>query len=295
MEIKKIGIAGAGTMGYSMADIFAGYGYDVTLWNHRAVTLEKAKAHISAKSRQLITYTTELKDIADCDLIVENVTEDLTIKDQFYKQLSQVVDDHTIIATNTSGLSINRLAENVKNPERFLGMHWFNPPTMILLIEIIKNDQTRDEVAGAVREVALSIDKKPVIVNKDVLGFAANRIQLAVVREALSLVESGVVSQEGIDDVMKYGLGFRWACIGPLETLDFGGLDTFYHVADYLIPDLEDSHQIPKLLAEHYEKGDLGVKTQKGFYDYSNGKDVEATKARDEKLSKLFNALYGKK
>lgn len=294
MNIKSIGIAGAGTMGYSMADIFAHYGYKVTLWNHRAPTLEKAKTHISEQSRDKISYTTSLEDIANVDLIVENVTEDEEIKDQFYEDLSAIVDDHTIIATNTSGLSINGLSEHVKHRERFLGMHWFNPPTMILLIEIIKNDATTDEVAQAVYDVAVHIDKKPVIVNKDVLGFAANRLQLAVVREALSLVEAGVVSKEGIDDVMKYGLGFRWACIGPLETLDFGGLDTFYHVADYLIPDLEDSHRIPKSLKQHYEKGEYGVKTKQGFYDYHDGKDVEATKERDEKLQKLFTALYQK-
>ncbi|HCJ90856.1 MAG: 3-hydroxyacyl-CoA dehydrogenase family protein [Acidaminococcaceae bacterium] len=292
MSIQKIGIAGAGTMGYSMADIFAAKGFDVTLWNHRASTLEKAKTHISAASRDKIHYTTQLEDIADSDLIVESVTEDLQIKTDFYDKLSRVVENHTIVATNTSGLSINALAAHVKHPDRFLGMHWFNPPTLILLIEIIKNDHTRQDVAETVRDLSLRIGKKPVIVNKDVFGFAANRLQLAVLREALSMVEQGVVSPEGIDDVMKYGLGFRWACIGPLETVDFGGIDTFYHIAEYLMPDLEDSHAVPALLKEHYDKGELGVKAGKGFYEYSGGKDTAATKARDEKLKKLFDALY---
>ena len=279
-------------MGYSMADIFAAKGFDVTLWNHRASTLEKAKTHISAASRDKIHYTTQLEDIADSDLIVESVTEDLQIKTDFYDKLSRVVENHTIVATNTSGLSINALAAHVKHPDRFLGMHWFNPPTLILLIEIIKNDHTRQDVAETVRDLSLRIGKKPVIVNKDVFGFAANRLQLAVLREALSMVEQGVVSPEGIDDVMKYGLGFRWACIGPLETVDFGGIDTFYHIAEYLMPDLEDSHAVPALLKEHYDKGELGVKAGKGFYEYSGGKDTAATKARDEKLKKLFDALY---
>ena len=292
MSIQKIGIAGAGTMGYSMADIFAAKGFDVTLWNHRASTLEKAKTHISAASRDKIHYTTQLEDIADSDLIVESVTEDLQIKTDFYDKLSRVVENHTIVATNTSGLSINALAAHVKHPDRFLGMHWFNPPTLILLIEIIKNDHTRQDVAETVRDLSLRIGKKPVIVNKDVFGFAANRLQLAVLREALSMVEQGVVSPESIDDVMKYGLGFRWACIGPLETVDFGGIDTFYHIAEYLMPDLEDSHAVPALLKEHYDKGELGVKAGKGFYEYSGGKDTAATKARDEKLKKLFDALY---
>ena len=279
-------------MGYSMADIFAKYGYDVVLYNHRQETLDKAKTKISEDSREKIAYTVDMQAFGDCDLIIENIIEDFDKKFAFYQELDQYVKDETIIATNTSGLSINKLSEAVSHSERFIGFHWFNPPTLILLTEIIKNDHTRDDVAKAIYDLALSIDKKPVLVNKDVLGFAANRLQLAVVREALSLVDAGVVSKEGIDDVMKYGLGFRWACLGPLETLDFGGLDTFYHVSSYLMPDLEDSHEIPKELAEHYERGELGVKTKKGFYDYANGKDVEATKARDTKLQKLFDALY---
>lgn len=291
-KVQTIGIAGAGTMGYSMADIFASHGFEVILWNHRQKTLDRAKSMISGSSQDKIMYTTTLSDIRDTDLIVENLAENLNIKTSFYDELSAMVDDRTIIATNTSGLSINALSEHVKHRERFLGMHWFNPPTLILLVELIRNDETSDEAVRVVKDVALQIGKKPVLVNKDVYGFAANRLQLALYREALSLVEHGVVSEEGIDDVVKYGLGFRWACLGPFETLDFGGLDIFYHISEYLVPDLEDSHEVSPILREHFQKGEFGVKTGKGFYDYSNGKDKEATAQRDEKLQKVFNALY---
>ncbi|MGI6117693.1 MAG: 3-hydroxyacyl-CoA dehydrogenase family protein [Bilifractor sp.] len=293
MTVRKIGIAGAGTMGYSMADIFAANDYEVVLWNHREPKLERARQMISESSRDRILYTTSMEKLSSCDLIVENVAENLKIKTDFYDRLSEIVSDETVIATNTSGLSINTLSEHVKHRERFLGMHWFNPPTLILLIEIIKNDETSDEAAQCVRDVALHIGKKPVIVNRDVYGFAANRLQMAVIREALSLVRDGVVSREGIDDVMKYGLGFRWACIGPLETMDFGGLDIFYHISEYLCPDLEDSHDVPELLREHFNKGEFGVKSGRGFYDYSGGKDAAATRERDEKLRKVYQALYG--
>ena len=106
------------------------------------------------------------------------------------------------------------------------------------------------------------------------------------------MVKDGVISVEGIDSVMKYGLGFRWACLGPLETIDFGGIDTFYHISEYLVPDLDDSHEIPALIREHFDAGEYGVKTGKGFYDYSNGKDAEATKERDRKLKAVHDALY---
>lgn len=310
-EIKKIVIAGAGTMGYSMAQIFASKGYDVTLYNHKNATLKKAEEHIKDNVQTLVstkemteeqaqtllnhlTYTISEECFSHCDYIVENIVENLDIKLSFYQKVTPAIPESTIICTNTSGLSINKLATAVSHPERFIGMHWFNPPHLVPLIEIIKGDHTKDEVAKTVYDISKKIGKKPVIVNKDVPGFAANRIQLAVLREALYMVENGIVSPEGADDVMKYGLGFRYACLGPLETVDFGGIDTFEHISDYLMPDLCDSKKIPKLLDQHYQNKEYGVKTKKGFYDYSNGKDIEATKQRDQKMIQLYNALYKK-
>ena len=292
MEIKKITIAGAGTMGYSMAEIFARNGYDVILWNHKAPTLERAKTKIAPDMVDKITYTTDPSAFTCRDLMVETIVENLDTKLDFYRTYSPLAGDDAIIATNTSGLSINALSKAVVKPERFLGMHWFNPPTLIPLIEIIKNDHTRDTVAKTIYDLALAIHKKPAIVEKDAPGFAANRLQLAVIREALSMVQKGIISKEGIDAVMKYGLGFRWACLGPLETVDFGGLDVFAHISDYLMPDLEDSHEVPPLLAEKVKEGHLGVKTGEGFYKYDGDKAEKATKERDRKLQAVYDALY---
>lgn len=291
----KIGIAGCGTMGSSMAQIFSAHGHETILYNHRAETLEKARNLIDASWRDAIIYTADLSAIADADLIVENIAENIDIKKAFYRTLSEVVSDTTIIATNTSGLSINALSEAVKKPERFLGMHWFNPPHLVPLIEIIKNDNTLQSVADKIYEVALSIGKKPVLVNKDIPGFVANRLQLAIAREALALVNDGVVSAEGVDDVMKYSLGFRWACLGPLETMDFGGLDIFYHIAEYLMPDLCDSHEVPSLLEECFKSEAYGIKSGKGFYDYPGETGSAKKKERDENFLKIYNALYGGK
>lgn len=309
MEIKKIVVAGAGTMGASMAQIFARYGYEVTLYNHRQKTLDKATGKISDNVKTLVetkaltdaeaeslraalSYTVDLNCFQDCDLVVENLTEVLAVKEAFYTQISELVRPDTIVATNTSGLSINKLGASVKDPSRFLGMHWFNPPHLVPLIEIIKGDTTTDEAAQTIYDLSLSVGKKPVIVQKDVPGFAGNRLQFAVLREALDMVEKGIISPEGIDDVMKYGLGFRYACLGPLEVADFGGLDTFYHISEYLMKDLCDSKEPPALLKEHFENQEFGVKNEKGFYDYSDGKAAEATRKRDEAFLKLFHALY---
>lgn len=312
MEIKKIVIAGAGTMGYSMAQIFAQFHYQVVVYDLNNQALETAQRHIKEnvdiliKEKEItkqqgqtlisyLSYTTNKDCFKDCDLVVESIIENVDIKKDFYQEISQIVSPNCILATNTSGISINELASVVNKPQRFIGMHWFNPSHLILLIEIIKGDQTSDEVAQAIYQLSLNIHKKPVIVQKDVLGFAANRLQFAVLREALDLVEKGVISKEGIDDVMKYGLGFRYACLGPLEVADLGGLDTFYHISSYLMQDLCDSHNVPAILKQHFDNNEYGVKSQKGFYDYQNGKDLEAIANRDDKLLKLYNALYQNK
>lgn len=309
MDKLKIVIAGAGTMGYSMAQIFAKYQYDVTIYDLKTAALDQAKKHIQDNVSLLIkdneyteqtaqilfdhlSYTTDKACFQNCDLVIENIVENLSVKQVFYNEISKIVKDTCILATNTSGISINALAKAVHKPERFIGMHWFNPPHLILLIEIIKGDQTHDDVANMIYQLSLDINKKPVIVQKDIQGFVANRIQFAVLREALYLVEQGIISKEGIDDVMKYGLGFRYACLGPLEVADFGGLDTFYHISEYLMADLCDSHDISPLLKELYMNGCYGVKNGQGFYAYQQGKDIEATHKRDEQFMKLFQALY---
>ena len=289
--MKRIGIAGAGTMGTSMARIFAEKGYEVTMYNHRMETLMRARENEAPETAEKIRYTDDISRLFHQDIVIESLAEDMEIKKEYYRTLSEGADPEMIIATNTSGLSINELATAVKGPERFLGMHWFNPANLVPLVEIIRNDKTTEETAKAVYDLALAIGKKPAIVQKDVPGFAANRLQYAVVREALDLVNKGVISAEDIDSVMKYGLGFRWACIGPVETLDFGGLDVFYHISQYLIPDLCDSHEVPELLKKHFEAGEYGVKNGKGFYDYPPEVRAEKIRERDEKLKKLGEAL----
>lgn len=309
MRIKDIVVAGAGTMGYSIAQIFAGFNYKVTIYDLKEEALEKARTRIKENIRILteakelsesqnriihnnLSYTTNLACFKNCDLVIESIIEDSKIKKDFYRQISKLVKERTIIATNTSGISINNLAEAVNKPERFIGMHWFNPPHLIPLIEIIKGDQTNEEIAQMIKELSLNIAKKPVIVQKDVLGFVANRIQFAVLREALYLVDQGVIAKEDVDDVMKYGLGLRYACLGPLEIADLGGLDTFYHISKYLMADLCNDGGVPKLLNDCYRQEQFGIKSKKGFYDYSAGKDLLAITMRDDKLLKIFKALY---
>lgn len=308
MNINQIVVAGAGTMGYSMAQIFARYGYQTTVYDIAQEPLDAVREHIAQLSDNLvandsltseeraqllarISYTTNTDCFASCDMVVESIVENLEVKRGFYRQISPIVRPDAIVATNTSGLSINKNAEAVANPERFIGMHWFNPSNIIPLIEIIRGDATTDATAQTAREVALSCHKKPVTVNKDVPGFAANRIQFAVLREALHMVEEGIIDKQGVDDVMRYGLGLRYACLGPLAIADFGGLDTFYHIASYLNRDLCSDAEPSQLLKELYESGSYGVKSGKGFYSYEGDQALEATQQRDAAYLSVARAL----
>ena len=307
---KKIIIAGAGLMGTSMAQIFAQNGYEVTIYDIVEPVIEKSKNLIRINQEEQVKegdvtkeesialqkrlhHTTDKDSFKDCDLVVECIVEIMEVKHLFWGEISKLVPEDAVLASNTSGLSITRIAEAIYKPERFAGMHWFNPAHLIPLIEVIKGDCSAVETVDYLYDLALKLGKEPIRVNKDVPGFIGNRIQLAILRECLYLVENGVGTYEDIDRCMKYALGFRYACLGPFEVCDMGGLDTFYHIAEYLYPDLSDEKAPQKTLKDLYEAGEYGVKTKKGFYDYSNGKDEEAIRKRDDlyiKVSKLLKS-----
>ena len=307
-DVKRIVIAGAGTMGSSMGETFAKYGYDVTLYDIFPSALEKAgnlirlnqetevAEHVvtpeeSAALLERIRYSEDKACFEGADLVVEAILEKLDVKHAFWAEISALVPEDAIMASNTSGLSITAIAEVVKRPERFGGMHWINPPHLIPLIEVIQGKKTDDETAAAIRDMALAVEKKPVIV-QDAPGFALNRIQLAVLRECLHIVEQGIATPEAVDDVMKYGLGMRYACLGPFEVCDLGGLDIFYNIASYLFEDLADEKAPFGMLADRFEKGQYGVKTAAGFYDYAGGKDAEKIKYRDRMFTKISKCLF---
>ena len=289
--MKRIGICGTGTMGATMAQIFAEQGYETLLWGRTESSLERGRHILTIGESQYLKLTTQLEDLSDCDIIIESIAEHLETKQDFFEKLSHIVRPDTILATNTSGLSMNKICERVQGRDRFLGMHWFNPSNMIPLIEIICNDETNPKCAQDVYELAKAIGKRPVICRKDVPGFIANRIQFAILRECMSIVENDVASVEDVDAVMKYGLGFRYAAYGPFEVADFGGLDTFYHISEYLNADLCDSKKPMKLIEDLYEAGHYGVKTGQGFYDYSGDQASEAVRIRNQKYADVKKCM----
>jgi len=308
---NKVVVAGAGTMGASLAQVYARAGWDTVLYNRSASGLERAKNLIrlnqetfvkeeiltAQESEDLlarIKMTTEKADFADAALVVENIVEDLDAKQAFWGEISQLAPEDALLATNTSGLHITDIAKACKHPERFMGQHWLNPPHLLPLCEIIAGEKTSPENVQKMRTLVESLDKQPVVV-ADINGFIINRIQFALLREALHIVDIGAATFEDVDTVLKAGMGLRYAALGPFGVADFGGLDTFDHINSYLNAELDDSKVGNKRLHEMVEAGKLGVKSGQGFYDYSGDQADAAIRERDRLYIELAKVLYFKK
>lgn len=309
MAKDRIVIAGAGVMGASMAQIYAEYGYGVTIYDKFPEGLKKGKELIAINQEtavaegkltadqskaliERIKFAPSMDCFKEADYSVECIFERMDIKHEFWAEASALAPKEAILTSNTSGLSLTEMAKVVVHPERFCGMHWVNPPHIVPLVEVIKAEKTSDATVDAVYANAVAVGKKPIKV-KDAPGFALNRLQFAILREAMYIVENGIASAEDVDNAFKYGLGMRYAAIGPFETADLGGLDTFYNIASYLFADLSDRKDVNPMLADLFNAGAYGVKSQKGYYDYSNGKDKEAIQHRDEMFLKLKECLWG--
>ena len=234
-------------------------------------------------------YTThDLAELAQVDLISESIAENLEVKQDIFRKLDEICDAKTLFTTNTSGLSISQIATAVSHPERFAGMHYFNPPQIVPAMEIIKGEATSDATCEVLMDLAKQMQKQPILVQKDVPGFVASRLQFAVVREALHLVEEEIASPADIDAVMKHGLGLRWALLGPLEIADLGGLDIFNTVGSYVAKSMSNATDSPKVLQDLVAAGKLGAKSGSGFYDYPPGKASALIAERDEKLQEIL-------
>ena len=305
--LSHVVIAGAGTMGASLAQIFAQAGIQVTLWNRSQAGLDRAAALIRSNQSALVAAgrlsaddsnalmerivpTTEDACFPTASFLLESIAEDLTLKQDFFRRISTLVPVDCILTTNTSGLSISAIGSAVAEPVRFCGMHWINPPHLVPLVEVIQGTDTGDGTMDFVYALAQRLRKKPIRA-KDLPGFIMNRLQLALLREALALVDSGAATAEDVDAAVKYGLGLRYACVGPFETMDLGGWDIFCRIASYLLADLDDRKDTPPLLQTLTEQGACGVKSGHGFYDYSGEKAAAALENRDQKFIRVLDAL----
>lgn len=284
MESKgRIGIVGAGLMGSGIAQVAAHAGYEVVLRDTTAAALERALGAISASqqrfvaknittaddvaaARERISTTTDLADFAGVELVVEAVFEQLDVKRQVFAELDSIVDAGTVLATNTTALPITQVASAVTNPERVVGTHFFSPVPMMKLCELVRGFHTSDETLTRARNFAESLGKTCIVVERDVAGFVTSRLLVALLNEAVALVESGVASASDVDVACQLGFGHT---MGPLATLDLTGLDVILHAAENIYAATRDEKFAPpEMLARMVAAGRLGRKTGAGFYDY---------------------------
>lgn len=282
--MKNIGVVGAGTMGAGIAQVAAEAGYNVKIFDvfpgasekalgklqkawQKSVDKEKITPEEMKKRIGLVQVANNIGDFQDCGLVVEAVAESVDVKKSVFSQLDEVCDAKTILASNTSTLSITQIGSFTKRPDKVVGMHFFNPVPVMKLIEIIKSLSASDETIEAVKDVAAKLGKVGVVVN-DTPGFIVNRLLVPLCNEAIKMLEAGVASPKDIDTAMK--LGANWP-MGPFELSDMVGLDVHMGATAGLASELNDSHYAAARLAKQmYRANQLGMKTGKGFYDYKS-------------------------
>ncbi|MGM0559916.1 MAG: 3-hydroxybutyryl-CoA dehydrogenase [Pseudomonadota bacterium] len=286
--ISKVGVIGAGQMGSGIAQVCAQAGYDVLLQDLGSEQLDKAlvgiekhldrqvkKDKISAKDKEAalkqISRATEITELADCDLVIEAATENEDVKRSIFHELCEHLKENAIICTNTSSISVTRLASTTDRPGRFMGMHFMNPVPVMQLVELIRGIATDEDTFATIRQLTEQLGKTPVAA-EDFPAFIVNRILLPMINEAVYTLYEGVGSVEAIDTAMKLGANHP---MGPLELADFIGLDTCLAVMHVLYDGLADSKYRPcPLLVKYVEAGWVGRKAGRGFYDYSGDTPV---------------------
>jgi 3-hydroxybutyryl-CoA dehydrogenase len=275
MSSERIAVIGAGLMGHGLAQVFAVAGHPVALYDPQPESLESAKSRIAANlsalggdltaTERVSLHSTLGEAVAEADFVFEAAPEKLEIKQAIFAALEEVAPSGAILATNTSVMPVGQIAAAVTSADRVLGTHWWNPPYLVPLVEVVHAERTRDEVV--LRTIALlrSVGKEPVHIKRDVPGFVGNRLQHALWREAFALVANGVCDAETVDRVVKASFGPRLAVMGPIETADYVGLDLTLDIHEQIIHDLDRTPGPSPYLRELVGRGDLGMKTGRGF------------------------------
>jgi 3-hydroxybutyryl-CoA dehydrogenase len=306
-DIKKVAIIGGGHMGSGIAMVFARAKYPVALYSRTAETLQEAKEGIKndlvflaerglgesediQKILARIEYTQDMAGAVNkVDFVVECVAENMELKQNIFKQLDEMCKPDVILATNTSAMRPTEIASKSVHQERILATHWWNPPFLIPLVEVVPTTKTASWVVEVVMDLHRAIGKHPVCAKKEAPGFIANRLQHALWREAISIVEHGIADAETVNESLKYGPGLRWPIVAPLENSDMVGLDLTLSIHDYLLKYLEDSHEPSPLLKEKVAKGELGFKT--GGVGFQKWTPAEQKALRDNMLDYLVEAV----
>jgi len=301
--VRRAAVIGTGTMGPGMGAVLARAGIETALYDVSAEALERARAATELASGVLerldaakedgggLRFETDLGAALDgADLVLEAVPEKHELKHEIFPKLEDAVAPETILASNTSGIPITKIATVCRHPERVVGLHWSNPPHLIPMIEVIPGEQTSQATVDAASALVRRVGYHPVV-EKEVAGFVENRILYAILRECLDLVDRGIIDPEGLDLNVRWGIGYKLAVIGPMELLDMAGLDIYKAVGSYLNQDLSTSSEVSLTILDRIEQGRLGMKTGGGLYDYTPERIEELRASRAAKLVAVRKAL----
>jgi 3-hydroxyacyl-CoA dehydrogenase len=304
-QVKRAAVIGTGTMGPGMGAVLARAGIETALYDVSEEALERAKEGAALADAVLdrletprvdggrLAFEDDLAAALDgAEFVLEAVPEKLELKHDVFRQFEQHVDGAAILASNTSGIPITKIAEVCEHPQRVVGMHWSNPPHLIPMIEVIPGERTEEAVVERASELVRSFGYYPVV-EKEVPGFVENRILYAILRECLDLVERGIIDSKGMDLCVRWGIGYKLAVIGPMELLDMAGLDIYESVGSYLNQDLSTTSDVSSLITERTRSGRLGMKTGGGIYDYTPEQVDELRTRRAAKLVAVRKALEG--
>ncbi len=279
MAKARIAVIGAGLMGHGIAQVFALAGHEVTIYNSVAANLDSAKARILTNLKDLgddqkaverVTPVTDLSQaVRNADYVVEAVLEDLPLKQKLFGEIEKHVRPDTILASNTSVIPITGIMQGLQKRERALGTHWWNPPYLVPLVEVIETQWTAPQAIDFTMKLHAAAGKKPAHVKKDVPGFIGNRLQHALWREAIALVEQGICDAETVDNVIKAAFGRRLAVLGPLENADMVGTDLTLAIHKMVLPDIDSRPHPSPYLEKLVKDGKLGFKSGEGFRKWS--------------------------
>ena len=303
--IDEIAVVGAGLMGHGIALEFAVAGHQVRLNDVSDERLQEALGSIDASlellartglvterdatlAKQRIETASSLEQAVEhADLVIEAVSEDLELKTDVFRRMDRACDEDVVLASNTSSFMPSQLAAATSRPQRVLVAHYFNPPYLLPLVEVVPGPETGADVVEQVVGLLESVGKRPVVLRRELPGFVVNRLQTALQREALSIVEAGVASPEDIDVMVRNSFGRRLAAAGPFEVFDAAGWDVISAVMAQLLPNLETSAEVPTLVKNAVKRGDLGVKSGRGFYRWDAESQVKFRQRMAETLATI--------
>ena len=308
--IETVAVLGLGTMGHGMAQTFAAAGCMVRCYDEialvRGTVLDRIRVNldqmaeagivdnesISRILERIQIFDSESETVAPAQFVVEAISEDLAAKQDWFAKIEPLVESQTILASNSSSFPVTESAVRMQHPERSIVTHWFNPPHIVPLVEVVPGEKTDDAVTQTTVDFHQRVGKLAIRLNKEIPGFLVNRVQVAMFREIFDLLDRGVASAEDIDQAIRGSIGLRLAALGPLQVIDFAGLDITSRTYENLVTDVRSDTELAPVIRELVDEGSFGVKTGKGIYDYTPESTEQKQEQRDSKYLALAKLLW---